>query len=86
MCNLTKLMNFTSADSLYKQAHNIQKMAGVEVDKDYRCSYCFDIIGSLNDPRVLPCTHIGCRKCLEADMFYSKQSARGKTAGLKHGK
>ena len=41
-------------------------MAGREVETP-RCSYCWEFLDSMSDPRLLPCSHISCKTCLEND-------------------
>ena len=42
-------------------------MAEGEVNRDYRCGYCYEDISSMLDPKRLPCQHVFCLSCLQED-------------------
>ena len=48
----------------------------VEEQKQKRCTYCFQELCEMTDPRLLPCQHIVCLTCLQEDWKLDKLACR----------
>lgn len=50
------------------EARQVEVVPDVGVTEDYSCGYCLQRFVYMTDPRELPCSHVFCLPCLQADV------------------